>query len=364
MNVLAICKLGFTRKSPDFSGDARAIYHLTPIVLSKQVDRLYSIRYKRFGRPAPNMVEYTHMNWHGNLFLFPVAMLHILTKALWICWRHRIEYVVGFTIPYGVLAWITARITRRNIGMSFIGADLYRGIREKWYGEIVTFMLRYCDHVTVTGNEMREILIARGVPADRIYILPHSIDMPVYQCDDKHKKKYDMVFVGELVYRKRVDTLIDAFKLVRQTRHEAQFCIVGDGPLRTELEVQAKQLGVADAVDFVGFQEDVVQYLEQGKVFVLASQGEGLPFAMIEAMVCGLVPVVTDVGTVRDVVRDGENGFLVGVGESQTIAKWVLTLLTDEDLYGKMSREAADVREKFSYERAIEVWDIIFSERQ
>jgi glycosyltransferase involved in cell wall biosynthesis len=292
-----------------------------------------------------------------------VAMLDILGKALLICRRHEIDYIVGFTIPYGVLAWITARLTRRNVGMSLIGADLYRGIREKWYGEIVTFMLRYCDHVTVTGSEMKEILIARGVPADRIHILPHSIDMSTYQYDDKHTKRYDMVFVGELVHRKRVDILIDAFKLVRHTRHQARFCIVGDGPLRTALEEQAKRLGVADAIDFVGFQEDVRQYLKHSKVFVLASQGEGLPFAMIEAMVCGLVPVVTDVGTVRDVIRDGKNGFLVGVGERQTIAKRVVTLLADEDLYGKTSREAAAVREEFAYERAVAVWDIIFAQQ-
>jgi glycosyltransferase involved in cell wall biosynthesis len=104
--------------------------------------------------------------------------------------------------------------------------------------------------------------------------------------------------------------------------------------------------------------------LEQSKVFVLASQGEGLPFALIEAMVCGLVPVLTDVGTVRDVVRDSKNGFLVGVGESQAIAKRVLTLVANEDLYGKMSREAAAVRKEFSYQRAAEVWDIIFAQQQ
>ncbi|NVM22895.1 MAG: glycosyltransferase [Desulfobacterales bacterium] len=359
MNILVICKLGFAGKSSGFSGDARAVYHLSPIAFSKQVDRLYSIRYKRFERPVPNVVEYTHMNWHDNYFLFPVAMLHIFAKALWICRRHQIDYIIGFTIPYGVLAWITARITKRNVVISFIGADLYTCVREKWYGKIVVHMLRHCDHVTVTGAEMREILIARGAPADRIHILPHGIDTSAFQCD-KHNKKYDMVFVGELVYRKRVDTLLDALGFVKQTLGHARFCIVGDGPLREELEHRAKRLRIAGAVDFVGFQEDVRPYLQQSKVFVLASQGEGLPFAMIEAMACGLVPVVTDVGTIGDVVRDGENGFLVGVGESQAIAKCVVTLLADQQLYGKMSREAAGVREKFSYEKATQVWDAIF----
>lgn len=360
MRVLTICKLGFSQDRSGFSGDARAVYHLTPIALSKRVDRLYSIRYKRFKCPVSNIVEYVHMNWHGNYFLFPVAMLHILSKALWICWRYQIDYIVGFTIPYGVLGWITAKITRRKFGIAFIGADLYRGICEAWYGKIVAFMLRHCDHVTVTGTEMREILIARRVPANKIYILPHGIDVSAFHCD-KQKKKYDIIFVGELVHRKRVDTLLDAFQVVKQTHEHARFCIVGDGPLLPALEEQVKQLGGSGAVDFVGFQDEVWPYLEQSKVFVLASEGEGLPFAMIEAMVCGLVPVVTDVGTIRDVVRHGENGFLVGVGESRAIAKCVMTLLADDSLYREMSQKAAGVRAVFSYERAIEVWDVIFA---
>jgi glycosyltransferase involved in cell wall biosynthesis len=288
-------------------------------------------------------------------------MIHVLVKAVWICWWQQIDYVIGFTVPYGVLAWITAKLTRSKTGISFIGADLYKGIREACYRKIVISMLPHCDHITVTGKEMREILVDCGVPKNRIHVLPHGIERP-YSRPKERSQEYDMVFVGELIPRKRVDVLLDAFKLVKETFEDARFCIVGDGPLRSALEAQAMRAGISAAVDFEGFQDDVWPYLEKSKVFVLASEGEGLPFAMIEAMVCGLVPVVTDVGTIRDVVTNGENGFLVKMGEPHTLAKSVERLLTDGDLYREMSQKAMDIGKDFSYQKTVEVWDDIFSQ--
>ena len=360
MKVLTVCKLGFRGNPSRFSGDARARYHLTPIVLNKHVEQLHSIRFKRFSRPVPGIVEHTHLNWQGNLLLFPIAMFHILIKALWICRREGIGYILGFTIPYGVLGWIVAKVMGRKVGISLIGADLYKGIRGAWYGRIVLSMLRRCDHVTVTGQEMKDILVARGIPPDRIHVLPHGIRVPLSSLTNS-RKEYAMVFVGELVQRKRVDVLLDAFQVVKGIYKEARFCIVGDGPLREKLEEKSEKMQISDSIHFAGLQEDVWLYLEQSKIFVLASEGEGLPFALIEAMACGLVPVVTDVGTIRDTVKHGTNGFLVNVGDSGSLAQNVVTLLSDVDLYDKMSADAATVREHFSYEKTIDAWDKIFS---
>jgi glycosyltransferase involved in cell wall biosynthesis len=74
------------------------------------------------------------------------------------------------------------------------------------------------------------------------------------------------------------------------------------------------------------------------------------------------VPVVTDVGTIRDVVTNGENGFLVKMGEPHTLAKSVERLLTDGDLYREMSQKAMDIGKDFSYQKTVEVWDDIFSQ--
>jgi glycosyltransferase involved in cell wall biosynthesis len=287
-------------------------------------------------------------------------MLHILIKAVYICQREGIEYVIGFTVPYGVLSWLAAKVTGRKVGISFIGADLYKGIRRAWYGKVLVSILRRCDHVTVTGKEMRDILVAQGISKDQIHILPHGIHVPSSRVTNR-RKEYAMVFVGELVERKRVDILLDAFQLVKKVCKEARFCIVGDGPLRQILEEKSQEMQISDSVDFVGLQENVWPYLEMSKIFALASEGEGLPFAMIEAMVCGLVPVVTDVGTIRDTIKHGVNGFLVNIGDRRNLAKNVIALLCDESLYGKMSANATAVRDDYSYEKTIDAWDKIFS---
>ncbi len=140
-------------------------------------------------------------------------------------------------------------------------------------------------------------------------------------------------------------SLLEAARLVP----DAVFVLVGDGPLREELEDRATRLGVEERVLFLGWREDIPEVLACADLFVLPSLYEGLPLALLEAMAAGLPIVATAIGGTSEAVVDGVTGLLVPPGEPRSLAAAIRRALDDEGLarrLGAASRER--VRREFS----------------
>jgi glycosyltransferase involved in cell wall biosynthesis len=134
-----------------------------------------------------------------------------------------------------------------------------------------------------------------------------------------------------------------------------RFVIVGDGELRGALERRARELGIADRVEFLGARDDVPDLLASFDVFAFPSLFEGLCVAVIEAQAAGVPVVATRVGGIRDTVVHGETGLLVPSGDADALAAAIRRLLRDRDEAAQMAREARRrVRERFSVERMVE----------
>jgi len=133
--------------------------------------------------------------------------------------------------------------------------------------------------------------------------------------------------VGRFYPQKDFSTLIKAFALVRAQR-PARLVILGEGPLRPQLEALAQQLGVADQVSMPGFVENPFAYMRRAAVFVLPSQYEGLPNVLIQAMACGCPVVSTNCPSgPEDILDNGKYGHLVPVGDVEAIANAILRVL-------------------------------------
>jgi glycosyltransferase involved in cell wall biosynthesis len=128
--------------------------------------------------------------------------------------------------------------------------------------------------------------------------------------------------------------------------------IVGDGPLRKDLEAQAERLGVAHAVRFVGYQDDVVSAYAAMDVFVLPSRDEGFGLVFLEAMAMGVAVVGTRVIGSEDAVEDGITGLLVPYADAPALGVAIRSILDDPELAGRLRAAAADrVRQVFSREQ-------------
>ncbi|WP_159900234.1 glycosyltransferase family 4 protein [Salinirussus salinus] len=166
-------------------------------------------------------------------------------------------------------------------------------------------------------------------------------DIPAADAD------WDLVYVGRLSEHKNVDLLLDAAAIASgRMDRELSCCIVGDGPERDRLEAHAKDVGVADQVDFLGFVEaddDVIGNIKAGSVFVLPSTREGFPNTILEANACGVPSIVVDheENGSTAVVEDGVTGFITSVS-AEAIADRVVDLLTDDDLLADLSTGARE----------------------
>jgi glycosyltransferase involved in cell wall biosynthesis len=155
--------------------------------------------------------------------------------------------------------------------------------------------------------------------------------------------------------------LVRAAVEVRRAIPEVRFVLVGVGPLEAEVRAEADQLGVADALIFAGFRDDVPRILGAFDVFTLGSMYEGLSIALIEAMAVGKAVVVTRAGGLPEVVTDGINGLLVPTGDVRALADGLITLLSDEGLRERFGcaarRRAGDFDIRRTVRRTEEVYE-------
>jgi len=213
------------------------------------------------------------------------------------------------------------------------------------------------DLVVTMGSGARDFLRRRGVTGD-IQVISGGIDSGRFAANGS-PPIWDVVFVGRLAPIKRVDLLLRALAIVKREIPGIRAVIVGDGPLRQELEALSAALGLGEAVEFTGQKLDVPSILGNSRVFVLTSKSEGLSLALMEAMMAGIPAVVSNVGDLGDLVRDGENGFLVDVQTPDGFAERIAAILKDEAMRRRFSEAARSAMEKRETRCVAKQWDAI-----
>jgi glycosyltransferase involved in cell wall biosynthesis len=178
-------------------------------------------------------------------------------------------------------------------------------------------------------------------------VIPLGIDLDAF--DVERQPGPTVGTVARLVPQKGIDTLVAAVPLVLRERPDAHFVVIGDGPLRDELERQAQGL----PVEFRGEVSDVPSELARLGVFALPSRFEGLCLAVIEAQAAGVPVVATPVGGIAETVVDGETGLLVPVDDPAALAAAILRLLGDPELGGRLAAEAKSRAARFSREAMV-----------
>lgn len=159
---------------------------------------------------------------------------------------------------------------------------------------------------------------------------------------------------GRLNTEKGHEILLRSFKRLQQRYPKISLKIAGDGPLREALEQLCKELGLSKHVIFMGYQNNMAEFLANIDLFVLSSHYEGFGLVLVEAMAAGLPVVATDVGGVREVVVDGKTGILVPSGQEDELAMGIEYIIDHPNLayeYGQNGRKHA--MERFSTEQML-----------
>lgn len=203
--------------------------------------------------------------------------------------------------------------------------------------QLRTSALRRARRVIVPSRYLADIAAGWGLDRSRIEVLKNPAPPPI-QVEPASLAAGTFVFVGRLTEQKALPVALKALLDVPGAR----LALVGDGPEREGLERLTLDLGLADRVEFLGSvpRHMVLGYLSAARAAVLSSAWENLPHAAVEALSVGTPVVSTAVGGVPEVVRDGENGLLVPVGDVQALAGALQKMLDDDALHDRLAAGA------------------------
>ena len=168
-----------------------------------------------------------------------------------------------------------------------------------------------------------------------------------------------LISYGRLTPQKNHRLLLEAFAEAAKERPGLRLKLFGEGPLRGDLEKLASELGIADRTELPGVSDHIEKELAGAGIFVLSSDYEGMPNALIEAMVAGLPAVSTDCpcGGPAELIEDGKNGLLVPVGDAAAMSEAIGRLADDPELAGRLAANARRLIEKTDENIIISRWE-------
>ncbi|WP_336776025.1 glycosyltransferase family 4 protein [Paenibacillus sp. MMO-58] len=176
---------------------------------------------------------------------------------------------------------------------------------------------------------------------------------------DESMKKNEIVAVGRLTEQKNYNLLIDAFKIIHKKFPDYTVKIFGDGELREELERKINDLELNDKVFLMGTSSTILEDIRTSKIFVMTSNHEGMPNALMEALSVGLCCISTDCpcGGPGELIQDKENGLLIQVKDLDSLVNALTSVIKSDTLRVKMSNNAIQIKNHLNPNVIYEKWD-------
>jgi glycosyltransferase involved in cell wall biosynthesis len=242
----------------------------------------------------------------------------------------------------------------------------------EWAYRITDFL---CDLTTqVSRGGLERYVQVGAVPRRKILYVPNGVDTERFRPDAEARSRlrremglgeaFVWLAVGRLEEVKDYPNLLRAFSQVIRAHSSALLLIAGQGAFRGQLERMAEGLGLSDRVRFLGVRKDIPQLMNVADGYVMSSAWEGLPMVLLEAAATALPIVATAVGGNREVVLDGESGFLVPPRTSEALAGAMIRLMgfPSEKRSEMGSRARAHVEAHYALDRVVTQWETIYAE--
>lgn len=281
--------------------------------------------------------------------------------------------IVHCHTPVGGVIARLASISARKKGMKVIytahGFHFFKGAPKiNWmlYYPAEKIMSRYTD-VLITINQedydtavnkkfkAKQIELVNGVGIDLEKFTPQTIEEKNDMRNKYGYKKEDFIlfYAAELNNNKHQDLLINVINKLREEIPSIKLLLAGNGPLEDQYKKQAKELGVNENIEFLGYRKDVKNFLMLSDLAVASSRREGLPANIMEAMAIGLPIVATNVRGHRDLIKDGENGYVVEVDDEDKFISSINEIYNNYELREKFKKQSLKLIEEYSLDNIL-----------
>lgn len=296
------------------------------------------------------------------IILFWIKVLMALKKI-------KPDIVHAQSIGVGTSGFLVKSFLKKPYVVWGRGSDVYRSWMFK--KPISKLVLKNADAVIALTEDMKKEI--EMICNKNVFVIPNGIDIKRFKNLSKEniRKRLKItndekiiIFVGRLEDIKGVKYLIEAMKSIKQKDKNIKLMLVGDGEDRGKLERLVKELDLEENVIFIGKvpNEKVPEYMVVSDVFVLPSLSESFGIVNLEAMASGLPIVATKVGGLPEIIKDGENGFLVEPKNTKEITEKVLLLLEDIELNKRIAEKNKEEVKKYSWGNVAEKLEEVYFE--
>lgn len=283
--------------------------------------------------------------------------------------RSRISVIHAHDTGYGGLsAIISAKLLRVPIIISSHGvryASLTKTLRgtpvrslvllfEHWL-DVVTS--KRADLVSVVAPSHKHVFAKLGIQKNKIKVTPIGIDVANFKFDDEARKavrrelnvqdNFLTGFIGRFSQEKNLFTLLESFAQASKYADKMKLALVGTGPIENRLRTLCHVRGIDDKVIFTGIRYDIGRLLSALDIFLLPSYEEGCPTALLEAMAAGKAIVSSNIASVQDIVKHGDEAILVDPNSVEELKKAILLLYENSDLIVKLGNKAKEKAESY-----------------
>ena len=200
---------------------------------------------------------------------------------------------------------------------------------------------------------------SKMIKRKKVAIIPNPINEQ-FVVDEEYKGKREktIVTVGRIEKQKNQKLLIDAFRKISRDYDEYKLLIYGEGKLREELEKYVKEIDLSKKVIFKGQVDNIKDEILKAGIFVLSSDYEGMPNALMEAMALGIPSISTDCpcGGPRTIIKDNKNGILVDVNNVEELKNAIKKIIEDDKFAKRISYNAIKIRETYNPIKIANIW--------
>jgi glycosyltransferase involved in cell wall biosynthesis len=263
---------------------------------------------------------------------------HTVQHAVALAGEHDIQVIHAHMPAAHAVGGLAGRITRTPVLATIHSMHL-----SMWDLEVHRLA---GTHLCVVSEASRAHALAVGVAPAHLSVIRNGVDAETFvpRAGARTGDGLTLGFVGRLSPEKNPALFLRTAALVRAYAPSARFLVIGEGPLRSELELLARTLRIADALVFAGECTDMPRRYHELDVLLSTSWHEGTPLAVLEAMASGLPVIATDVGGIPELVVSGSTGWLTPAGDESAMAEGAIALLRDAVLrerFGAAARTRA-----------------------
>jgi glycosyltransferase involved in cell wall biosynthesis len=248
-----------------------------------------------------------------------------------------------WAIPTGLIGVWVRSFLRKPLVITIHGSDLRMALeRSNFVRRLFIYVCKKADHLNCVSEVQKKELERLGVSTEKISTIPMGIDAAFLETGknrpwESTNRSITILSNRNLLPIYNVSLLIRAIPIVLKEEPETKFRIAGDGTERKVLGREVESLNINSSVEFLGRvpHEEMPNLLSQADIYVSTSLQDGTSVSLLEAMGSGAFPVVTDIPANREWIINGENGFLVSVDESESLASGIIDAIRNRDLLEK-----------------------------